>query len=281
MAKTLALRHKAPLPPARGKVGMGVFVIPHTAQPTPILAFPLAGGRNALAHRLFRSLAVCIALGASYSTGVQADAPVFNGGAKIALGGWKVDDNDGSARAEGNGSLLNLQMALHWSKTYVGMGLGGGKFDFGTHAPRQPTAPAAPAQSGSLQRGEFDLVLGYYFWQRYSLFTAIKSTSAKWDDGYILDTGGLGAGVSAQHALGQRWSLLWHAGVMSLDAKHDKVKIGTGSATMLDFSGVYHVTPTTGLNFGLKVQEQKLQFDNGVHQTHNLSTLGAGVNHAF
>jgi len=46
IAKNRALRHKAPLPPARGKAGMGVCK--HAALIiTPILPFPLAGGRNA------------------------------------------------------------------------------------------------------------------------------------------------------------------------------------------------------------------------------------------
>jgi hypothetical protein len=229
---------------------------------------------------LCRGLAVCIVLSAGYNTAALADAPVFNGGAIIALGGWSVDD-DGSTRAKGSGSLLNLHMALQWNQAYAGVGLSGGKFDFGTHAPRQPTVPAAPLQSGTLQRGEFDAVLGYYFWERYSLFAALKSTSAQWDDGYTLATGGLGAGVSAQHTIAPLWSLLWHFGVMSLDAKHDQDKIGTGSATTLEFDGQYHASATTGLHFGLKLQGQKLDFDNGVQQTHNLSTLVFGVNHTF
>ena len=230
---------------------------------------------------LHRSLAVFILLSASYLPPAWAEAPIFNGGAKIALGGWGVDDNDGSARVVGNGSLLNLQMALHWNKAYVGAGLSGGRFDFGTRAPRRPTAPSAPLQSGTLQRGEFDAVLGYYFWERVALFTALKSTAAKWDDGYTLDTAGLGVGVSAQHTLAPRWSLLWHLGLMSLDAGYAKEKIGTGSATTLEFTGVYHVNATTGLRFGLKLQGQTLQFNNGVRQAHNLNTLGAGINHAF
>ncbi|MBI3774463.1 MAG: hypothetical protein HY273_02735 [Gammaproteobacteria bacterium] len=226
-------------------------------------------------------MAVGIALTASSITAAQADAPVFNGGAKIGISGWVVDDNDGSTRAKGSGSLLNLHLALHWDNAYAGAGLSGGKFDFGNHAPRQPTGTAAPSQSGSLQHGEFDAVFGYYFWERVSLFAALKSTSAKWDDGYTLSTGGLGAGVAAQHSIAPLWSLLWHFGVMSLDAKHDRDKIGTGSATTLEFSGVYHANASTGLNFGLKLQGQKLDFDTGVRQTHNLSTLGFGVNHAF
>ena len=210
-----------------------------------------------------------------------ADTPVFNGGAKIGLGGWAVEDNDGSARVRGDGSLLHVQMALHWTKVYAGAGLSGGKFDFGTRAPRQPTAAAGPAPSGTLQRGEFDVVLGYYFWEPVALFAALKSTSAKWDDGYTLSTGGLGVGASGQHAVAPLWSLLWHLGVMPLDLKHGSDKVGTGSATTLEVSGVYRTNATTGLHFGLKLQGQKLDFDNGVRQTSNVSTLGFGVNHAF
>lgn len=229
---------------------------------------------------LHRSLAVCVVLSTGYLPSAGAEAPIFNAGAKIALGGWNVADNDGNARTVGNGSLLNLQMALHWSKAYVGTGLSGGKFNFNTRAPRRPTS-TAPSQSGRLQRGEFDAVLGYYFWEQVALFTALKTTAAKWDDGYTLDTAGLGVGVSAQHTLAPRWSLLWHLGLMSLDAGHAKEKIGSGSATTLEFTGVYHLNASTGLRFGLKLQGQTLQFDNGVRQEHNFNTLGVGINHAF
>lgn len=225
-------------------------------------------------------MALCIVMGASSITTALADAPVFNGGAKVGISGWNVDDNDGGTRVKGSGLQLNVNLALQWNQAYAGVGLGGGKFDFGTHAPRQPTGSSAQ-QSGTLQRGEFDAVLGYYFWERISLFAALKGTSAKWDDGYTLGTGGLGVGVSAQHTIAPLWSLLWHLGVMSLDAKHEQDKIGTGTATTLEFAGVYHANASTSLNFGLKLQSQKLDFDNGVRQTHNVNTLGFGVNHAF
>ncbi len=208
-------------------------------------------------------------------------APVFSLGTKLGVGGWNLDDNDGSSRAEGKGSMLNIHAALHWTQAYAGLGLSGGNFDFGDHAPRQPTNPNDSTQSGKISRGEFDVVFGYYFWQNYSLFWALKSTSEKWDDGYTLETGGLGMGVAANHTLSPHWSLLWNAGLMTLNVKHDKDDVGDGIAAALEFGGLFRPTENTTLNAGLKIQSQDLNYDNGVRQKQATSLLGFGVNHAF
>lgn len=208
-------------------------------------------------------------------------APEFSLGAKLGVGGWNVDDNDGSERATSKGAMLNIHAALQWTKAYAGLGLSGGTFDFGDHAPRQPTNPGDSSQTGEIKRGEFDLVFGYYFWQNYSLFWAIKTTNEEWDDGYKLETGGLGMGVAAHHALSPTWSLLWRAGLMSLNAKHDEDQVGEGGAVALEFGGVFRPAESTTLNVGLKVQSQDIKYDNDVRQKQATSLLGFGVNHAF
>jgi hypothetical protein len=208
-------------------------------------------------------------------------APEFSIGAKLGFGNWTVDDNDDSDRAEGKGSMLNVQAAVQWSKAYVGLGLSGGKFNFDDHAPRQPTNHGDSTQSGEIKRGEFDLVFGYHFWDDYSLFWALKSTTEEWEDGYTLETGGLGMGIAANHALSSTWSLLWRAGLMSFNAKHDEEDIGDGGGAALEFGAVFRPLTSTTINFGLKTQTRDVKYDNDVRQKNSTTLLGAGVNHAF
>ena len=63
----------------------------------------------------------------------------------------------------------------------------------------------------------------------------------------------------------------------------DKGEIGNGDSGALEFGAIFNINRNNRLNFGLKSQWQKYQFDNLVQseQKHQLNSLFIGYNYLF
>ncbi len=214
----------------------------------------------------------------------QADDPLtMSVGAGVQLSGWQ-GENEGSSETDfdAGGGLLRLNVSLQKGRFYGGLSLTGGRFDFEEGSPDRvgPESSAPPDREATVERGEFDLLLGYWFWERVSLFLDVKSVSNEWQgESYSLRYSGLGAGVSGFVPLAEPWTLFGSFGVVPLTIRALGEDIGDGRGSALEVGVLYRLGQRTSLSFSLKNQHQEYDFDSGADQTHDLGGLAFGITH--
>lgn len=221
----------------------------------------------------------------------QEDNPLYiTLGAKLQGGNWEGDNensSDTSFESE-NGGTFGLRFLMQKGRLYGGISLQGGEYDFEGGSPdRIFDAPlpagARSADEATIERGEVDLLLGYYFWEQVSLFVDFKNVTNEWqDENYALRYSGLGFGVSGFVPLAERWTLFGTFGfVPRLNIRADSDDIGDGTGSALEFGVVWRMLDATNLVFSLRNQHQEYDFDNDAQQTHDIGGIAIGINHRF
>jgi len=220
----------------------------------------------------------------------QEEEPLYiTLGARLQGGNWHGENKVGSETdfESGNGGALGLRLLLQKGKLFGGISLQGGEYDFDGGSPdRIFDAPlpigAISDDKATIERGEADLLLGYYFWEHVSLFLDIKSVTNEWqDEDYALHYTGLGGGVSGFIPLSERWTLYGSFGIVPLRIRADGDQIGDGTGSTLEFGVVWRMLNATNLVFALRNQHQEYDFDNGAEQIHDIGGLSIGINHRF
>ena len=219
------------------------------------------------------------------STGVHAeDAPwKFSLGGKLHFAGWSGDNDATATDFEANARQLRLNARLSKGRFYTGLGLQGASFKFKDDAPDMVNkTTVTPASDVTVNRGESDLIVGYYFFERVSFFLDLKSISLDYENqDYKLTSSGLGFGANGYAPLNPQWLFYWSVGVFSLGADHKGDSIGNtkGSGTELGF--LYRVSPQFNFSISLKGQNTKYEFDQGSEQTHRTGGLALGASYTF
>jgi len=249
-----------------------------------------------------KTLAIsCLLLTASVlSHSAAAQGPMSLGlGVKLLGSQWKGDNVDSDTTFESsNGGQFGLNLVFQKSRFYTGFNFQSGNYKFKDDAPDQirktdSTYAKTPAQDVTIKRGEADILVGYYFWPKVSLFLDIKAISSEWDDNnsdttnYGTDFLGLGLGVSGFIPLTNQWTLFGSFGVVpSGNIKQrngDKADLGSGSSGALEFGSIFNITNQHRINFGLKSQWQDYKFDDpqSNEQKHQLTSVFLGYNYVF
>lgn len=220
-------------------------------------------------------------------------------GVKLLGSQWKGDNVDSDTTFEStNGGQFGLNLVFQRGRFYTGFNFQSGNYKFKDDAPDQISKTDSvytktPVQDITIKRGEADLLVGYYFWPKISLFLDIKSISSVWDDNnkdtenYGTDFVGLGMGVSGFIPLNEKWTLFGSFGLVPKGTikqrNGDKDEIGSGNSGALEFGSIFNITNQHRINFGLKSQWQNYKFDDNQNneQKHQLSSVFIGYNYVF
>ena len=207
-------------------------------------------------------------------------------GATINGSGWKGDNGSGNSDFESDrGGQLAASVNYRLNKFYTGLNLQGGTYEFSGDAPTQFTSNGAVTSDDvKVEHSDFDLLVGYYFWPRVSLFLDFKVAQSKWrDTGYEQAFGGLGFGVSGFHPIDDKWLLFGSFGFVNgqVDDDDDTSSHGDGSSTALVGGAVYRFDASNTINFGIKFRRYEFDFDDGNEQEYTLNGLFFGYSHTF
>jgi hypothetical protein len=241
-----------------------------------------------------------IAAASLMSHTAAAQSPMSLGlGVKLLGSQWSGDNvtSDTTFKST-NGGQFGLNLVFQKGRFYTGFNFQGGNYKFKDNTPDQisktdSTYAVTPTQDATIKRGEADILVGYYFWPKISLFLDIKSISDEWLDdnkdsaNYGTDFLGLGLGISGFIPLNEQWTLYGSFGLVPngniKQRNGDKADLGSGSSGALEFGSIFNITNQHRLNFGLKSQWQDYKFDNAQNdeQKHQLTSVFLGYNYVF
>lgn len=209
-----------------------------------------------------------------------AEPTQWSVGAKLHATNWTVQDQSTGVETDADDMRLGLAVKFQNGRFYGGLSLLGGDFEFTGNAPARPTGPASTLPT-TIKHGDTDLVFGYYFWPKVSLFLDLKNVSNEWDDGYKVEYGGIGYGISVVQPISQRWTFSGSFGLVPMRIELNGSNIGDAGRSALELSMHYTINQQFNMSFGLKSQAQTDEFDNGLKQEHHLGALVFGANLMF
>lgn len=231
---------------------------------------------------LIQSVAILL-LGASASLVVAAEKPRYGIGGRAQFSNWSGDNNGNSADYDADATMLAFSFRYQQGLLYAGASLQGGEYSFTGGSPDRNNTTSPTTQSDArIKRGELDLIVGYYFWPKISLFMDIKGVTSTWkEDDYIEDHAGLGLGISGFTPLPNNWTLYGSFGFVPLKIETKGKSIGDGNGSSLEIGVSNKINDHHSVSFGLKSQTQQYNYDNGNKQTHKIGGLVAGYNYMF
>lgn len=220
-----------------------------------------------------------------------ASVSSVNADSHVSLGlvlngsGWNGDNGSGRSDFDSNeGGQFGFRASYTLDRLYFGLSLQGGDYQFNDAAPTQFTSGGElTASNVKLTHSDFDLLAGYYFWERVSLFLDLKSAGSEWqNNGYKQSFSGLGIGVSGFNPLSHKWTLYGSWGVVGGTIKQgDSTELGDGRSTALVLGANYTLSKNNYLNMGLKIRNYKFDYDDGNQQDYSINGLFVGYNHVF
>ena len=224
---------------------------------------------------------------AVFTTNALARDPVYLGvGGKAGASNWRGNNDGNSDAYQAAAGQLGLNISVLYKNFYSGLSIQGGTFDFNDGSPdridKDGTTLAPPLDGAKVERSEFDLVAGYYFWSKVSLFLDLKAVGYDWVDfEYSRTSYGLGFGVSGFIPLSDKWSLYGSAGIVPLSIQSEGKKIGDGVGTALTFGAQYKITPHGHISLSSNFQGHQYNFDNDQKQAYTIGSLVFGYNYYF
>lgn len=212
-------------------------------------------------------------------------------GARLLPSTWSGENKETGETFSSGATALGINVKLQWRDLYGGLSLAGSDYEFDAtdYSPYRPTTKVLPAEDQDpikINRGEFDLVVGYYVWDYLSVFVDIRSKTSKWADDYELNYAGLGAGVTAHYNFSPKWTIFGSLGASSLNivAKEkdvDDEEVGSGSGSAAEFGVLFRMTSMLNLYATLKSQSQVYDYDDNTSETHRVSGATLGVSTVF
>ena len=231
---------------------------------------------------------ILLAIGLSLIFANAAFATNYNRygvGARLQLSNWKGDNNGSSQDYNANATQLAVSFHYQFKRFYSGLSLQSGSFSFTNGVPEmnsKTTSTTPTNDSATIERGEADLLAGYYFWSHVSLFLDAKSITNTWRDlNYNAKYTGLGIGVSGFVPLPNNWTFYASFGIIPLKVSADGDNIGDGSGSTLELGMTYAVNKHHNLGIGIKSQSQSYNFDNDHKQKQSLGGLTLAYNFNF
>lgn len=196
---------------------------------------------------------------------------------------WEGDNKTTGTSFDSDATQLQLNLRIRKGSFYTGLSFQGASFDFDGTAPEKVYKNfRLPSSNTTVERGEFDLVFGYYFWKQVSFFADFKRITNDWsDDGYSTRYSGLGLGVTGWHPVSQKWVFFGSLGFVGLEIETGGENIGDGDGGTLVLGFLYQATNHSQFTIGLKSQQQNYTFDEGSEQKHSLVGLVLGYSYTL
>ncbi len=199
--------------------------------------------------------------------------------------GWSGDNSlDNSNFKSDKGSQFGLSVSYSRNKFYAGISLQGGEYQFDKTGPEQITSTGnSQTNAVKLNHSDLDILAGYYFWQKISLFVDLKAAGSEWlNNGYEQNFTGLGFGVSGYHPLDEKWTLYGSWGfVVGKNKESDETELGDGSSNALILGANYKLSKNDRISMGMKIRNFRFDYDTGPEQEYSLNGLFVGYNHVF
>jgi len=207
-------------------------------------------------------------------------------GVKLLGSTWKGDNGAGGSSFESTeGGQFGFNASYQIHKFYAGISLQGGEYTFGDTLPDQFTPTGRVAVSNEkINQGELDLLVGYYFWPKVSLFLDLKGVANQWvNSAYTQAFAGVGLGISTYMPLDNKWTAFGSFGFVANGTIRDdnEVEVGDGSNTALEFGVVYAFDDNNYFNTGLKFRNYDLEYLDATKQEYTVNTLFIGYTHNF
>lgn len=242
--------------------------------------------------RIVSVAAMSLIIAALYPATASADTKIsITPGARLLPSTWSGKNEETGETFSSSSTALAVNVKIQWRDLYGGISLAGSDYEFDAvdYSPHRPTTtvlPVADQDPVKINRGEFDLVVGYYVWDYISVFVDIRSKSLKWADDYQLNYAGLGAGVTAHYNFSPKWTVFGSVGASSLNIKAkekniDEKEIGDGAGSAAEFGVLYRMTRMLNLYGTLKSQRQEYNYDDNITETHTVSGATIGVSTVF
>lgn len=228
-------------------------------------------------------VATFLLLPITYSA-AHADSNISLG---VMLNGSGWDGDNGSGRGDFNsdeGGQFGLSASYTRDRLYVGLSLQGGDYQFNGNAPTQFTSSGeVTTRNIKVSHSDFDLLAGYYFWDRVSLFLDLKAVGSEWlNNNYKQNFSGLGLGVAGFNPLNEKWTLYGSWGFVGGAIKQgDSTELGDASSTALVIGANYTLSRNNYLNMGLRFRNYEFDYDDGNQQDYSINGLFVGYNHVF
>ena len=247
---------------------------------------------NSLFCQLTKCLSVClVAVVAFLTSGLTfADESTRVEKTRITLGGkfrslnWKGQNKSTEiSEFETDTSSLSISASIQQKAWYAGMRFTGGEYDFSDGIPAiEPNITDGANGSGQVGRSEFDLVFGYYFWPRVSIFGGVKALTHEFEEqNHKLGFNGVSLGVSGYYPFSDLWWLYGSLAFTNLNIKHEDDDLGSSNGSAAEIGFIYIINSRSRFTASLIGQSQNNKYDNGDDQTHNLGGIGFGYSHSL
>ena len=199
---------------------------------------------------------------------------------------WSGDNGPGQTSFDSDGGgQLGFSISYSKQRFYTGLSLQGGDYQFDNTGPKQFTSSGnVETQNVKVSHSDFDLLAGYYFWEKISLFVDLKAVSSKWQNNdYEQNFSGLGLGVSGYHPINNKWTLYGSWGFVGgkIEETKGNIELGDAVSNAFIFGANYTLSKNDRLNMGLKIRNYLFEYDDGSEQEYSLNGLFVGYNHVF
>lgn len=199
--------------------------------------------------------------------------------------GWSGDNGSASSDFDSDkGGQFGLSASLAKGRYYFGLSLQGGDYQFDSTGPTEFTsAGAIPTRDVKVTHTDFDLLAGYYFWDKVSLFVDLKSVGSAWrNNDYDQSFSGLGLGIAGYQPINDLWTFFASWGFVGGDIKEGSSReIGEATSNALILGANYALDKNNFINMGVKFRGYLFDYDDGNEQEYNLNGLFFGYNHVF
>ena len=196
---------------------------------------------------------------------------------------WEGENLNGGTTFESDATQTQLALNISKGKFYGGLSFQGAEYDFSGGAPNKVSkTTSVQDDDATIQRGEFDLVFGYYFLPQISFFIDFKTIENNWkNDPYSLRYKGAGFGANGHYPINKDWVAIGSIGFMRLDIKANGESIGDGRGSALSVGALYRINPQANFSIRLKAQHNEYDFDEGSEQDHDIGGLVFGFGYAI
>jgi len=219
------------------------------------------------------------------STTTFAHAAVkFNLSVKLMDTTWSGNNSTQTENFKTKSTQGAWGVGMQINRLYARIAVQGANFEFSDPAPNQETETTSTIDNDvTIEHGESDIIVGYYFWPKISLFADIKSVvNKRQGSNYEMAYSGLGVGVSGFHPIKQKWMIYVSSGLLlPFSVESNDKNIGEGAGFAFDGGISYTITKKFRVYLGLKIQYHELKFDNGNTQKHSRNGLYNGLQFQF
>lgn len=206
-------------------------------------------------------------------------------GVVLNASNWSGDNRPSDTHFKSDsGGQLGFSISYSRDRFYTGLSLQGGDYEFDNTGPEQFRSDGnVETQKVKVSHSDFDLLAGYYFWDKISLFVDLKAVNSKWlNNEYEQSFAGLGFGISGYRPLSEKWTLYGSLGFVGGTIQEtDDTELGDGVSNAFIIGANWSMTKNDRLSMGLKVRNYLFEYDDGSEQEYSLNGLFVGYNHVF